>query len=216
MALSEEAVKELISKLDADREAYLNTLNKAHLVLNQALTSVANSNSTSNTTLVSSVVQPNTSIGLTKLTDLQSVSSEQRLTHYPILRNHAITTGESVRKTSMFSGDDDEVESEHDESFFVQKPLAPESWSENDLVNHVKTHKWKSHGRRILEDILDDARFRVSSGGAREEGTTCSELSLAKNRNRLTLYSHTVFAINISSERRFSQRSQQHVSRRGL
>lgn len=158
MVLDDTAVKDLIRKLDADREAYLSTLNKAHQLLAQALTTIE----TATPPALASPISPTNALALNKLSDLHSVTSDRALAH-PLLRNNPPTiAGESVRRSSTFTGDDDEIDSEHDDAFFVQRPLVPEVYSEADLARHLTSHRWSRYGRKILEDVLDDPRLASS------------------------------------------------------
>jgi hypothetical protein len=61
---------------------------------------------------------------------------------------------DSVRKPSLYTGEEDSAESEDDESFFVQDTLPPESFVEEDLNHHIRTYQFEPHAQAILEEIL--------------------------------------------------------------
>ncbi len=129
MALDSAGVKELLQKLDTDREAYLSSLTKAHETLARALK-------------VSNIRGPNSPSAVPR-------SPTPRLQP----RNTNLTTlfdVENLQKGSIFTGEDSS-DREDDESLFVQDPLPPESFSEDDFRNHLKHHDWDEYARRILE-----------------------------------------------------------------
>jgi hypothetical protein len=63
---------------------------------------------------------------------------------------------DSVRKPSLYTGEEDSSESEDDESFFVQDILPPESFAKEDLNHHLRSYRFETHAQDILEEILKD------------------------------------------------------------
>lgn len=137
MALDDAAVKELLQKLDADREAYLTNLTKAHEVLARALTAASNNPSPNSQAVPRSPTEtsPRIQARNTGLASLLDVDNQQ--------------------KGSIFTGEESS-DSEDDESLFVQDTLPSESFSEDDLRHHLKHHAWDEHAKRVLEPVLQD------------------------------------------------------------
>jgi hypothetical protein len=63
---------------------------------------------------------------------------------------------DSLRKPSLYTGEEDSSESEDDESFFVQDTLPPESFVDEDLNHHIRSYRFEPHAQAILEEILKD------------------------------------------------------------
>lgn len=148
MALDSVAVKELLQKLDADREAYLTTLTRAHETLAQAL--VKSSQDPITLSAPTSAASPSTpTLSSTTFPSWKRAPSS----HLDI---------ESFKKGSLVSGSfisgDTSSESDDDESFFVQQTLPEESFTESNLRRHLEDHRWDEHGRFVLGDLLRDKR----------------------------------------------------------
>jgi CorA-like Mg2+ transporter protein len=139
MALDNAVVKELLHKLDADREAYLTSLTKAHQTLAQALTASNNSRPGSPPAV------PRSPSSLTRSPRLQA-------------RNAGLVSlfdADNPKKGSIFTGEES-TDSEDDESLFVQETLPPESFSEDDFRHHLRHHEFDDYGRKILEPVFLD------------------------------------------------------------
>jgi hypothetical protein len=63
---------------------------------------------------------------------------------------------DSVRKPSLYTGEEDSSESDDDESFFVQDTLPPESFAEEDLNRHIRSYRFEPHAQAILKEILKE------------------------------------------------------------
>jgi CorA-like Mg2+ transporter protein len=138
MALDRAAVKEILQKLDDDREAYLTSLTKAHESLARALTG-------------SSIPRPNSPPPAAPRSPSESNSQS-------LPRSTGLTSlfdPENPQKSSIFTGEESS-DSDDDESLFVQQTLPPESFSEDDFRDHIKNHRWDEHGQRILGPVLHD------------------------------------------------------------
>ena len=135
MALDTETAQELIRKLAEDRAAYLDTIDRTHDLLAQALTAVSGGKPPP------------------KLT-AETVRRTENV------RRDTNGTGdiESVLKDSTFSGED-ETDSEDDESLFVQQELPEERYDEEGLKKHIQEHQWTEFSRAIVSDILDDQKL---------------------------------------------------------
>ncbi|KAF1984063.1 hypothetical protein K402DRAFT_359858 [Aulographum hederae CBS 113979] len=129
MALDAETAKELVRKLTADRDAYLDSLNRTHELLLQIISSSAT---------------------------VPYAPSVPRLTA-DVFRQLPTTTldVESVQKGSGYSGDFDS-DTDDGQSLFVQTPLDLEEYSEEGFRKHLKTHPWTFAGKEILYDIFED------------------------------------------------------------
>jgi hypothetical protein len=139
-------VQEILKKLDADREAYLATLSQVHKTLAHVL---AQSNSIAETP---TPADPNVRIP-------NSSAFPGSPTLPPSIRGNRPGSGSvlelgSYKKGSIFTGEESS-DSEDDESFFVQNTLPKEHFSEEDLVEHLSTYDWSSHGRLMLGDLVD-------------------------------------------------------------
>lgn len=148
MALDTAAVRDLLQKLDTDREAYLTTLTRAHETLAQALLSSAKEPTSSPIPVPAPAATPSTP---TLSPSIPQFPSRKRApsSHLDL---------ESFKKGSLLSGSfisgDTSSESDDDESFFAQQTLPPQSFTEDDLRAHLRLHQWDEHGQIILGDLL--------------------------------------------------------------
>lgn len=127
MALDAATAQELVRKLAADREAYLETLNKSHELLIQLITG--------NTIVPSSL---------------------PRLTS-DVFRQFPTSTldVESVQKGSGFSGDFD-TDSDDPQSLSIQNPLSTEEFTEQGFKKHLLEYKWPEASKKILHGVLEN------------------------------------------------------------
>jgi hypothetical protein len=139
MALDDAVVREILKKLEADREAYLTTLAKTHELLARALT--AKTVPTSPTTVRGLEIVPETA-------QLERAHEPTRRAGIP----------ESLGQSSTFSVEDDEA-TDDDESLFVQETLPPETYSEEQLRKHLKTYSWNEYGHSILGSLPRDHQY---------------------------------------------------------
>ena len=130
-------VQDLIKRLEEDRKAHLESINKTHELLKQLIgTSTAGSPST-----------PFTS---------------ERSRRYTGTTFATTLDVESVQKSSTLSAND-ESDTDEDEALFVQDPLPPESYDEDGLKKHIRTYKWTDAGKNILESLLDKPEILQST-----------------------------------------------------
>jgi CorA-like Mg2+ transporter protein len=155
MALESAAVKELLQKLDTDREAYLTSLTKAHEILARALS-------------VSNIPRPNPPPVPRSPTEWIT-RVQTRNTSDPGLTS--LIGPENPQKGSIFTGEESS-DSEDDESLFVQETLPSESFSENDFRHHLKHHGWDKFARGILESVLQDKELLGASILFQDDGVT--------------------------------------------
>ena len=122
-------VQDLIKRLEEDRKAHLESINKTHELLKQLIgTSTAGSPST-------------------------PITSE-RSRRYTGTTLAATLDVESVQKSSTLSAND-ESDTDEDEALFVQEQLADESYNEDGLKKHICEYNWTDAGKNILESLLD-------------------------------------------------------------
>jgi hypothetical protein len=127
MALDAAAAQELVRKLSADREAYLETVNKTHELLVQLIASNGN---------------------------IANPSPPPRLTSdaFRVIPSSTLDV-ESVQKGSGFSGDFD-TDSDDPHSLSVQDPLATEEFSEKGFREHLSRYKWSAASSEIVQGVL--------------------------------------------------------------
>ena len=147
MALEPAAIQELIKKLDLDRTTYLTTLSQFHDRLTQALSAY---NQAPIISTSGSQIGPPLSLQSPIARPARASFTAASVTPSSFLE---LT---SNKKPSLLSYEDESSESGDDESFFVQDPLPQEFHSQEKLKEHIKTYPWKSHGRWILDTLLND------------------------------------------------------------
>jgi hypothetical protein len=130
MALDAAAAQELVRKLQADREAYLETVNKSNELLIQLIASYG---------------------------QISPPSSQPRLTSDAFNRLLPSSTidVESVQKGSAggFSGEFD-TDSDDGQSLSVQVPLAAEQFTEMGFRDHLLKYDWPEASKEVLKTIL--------------------------------------------------------------
>lgn len=134
MALDAATAQEMIKKLADDQAQYLNTLNRAHEILAQALTAAATGRSGPRLT----------SEGIRQVTTN---------------RNAAKVEVESVKrdsKGSILSEEDDEPSTEDNESLFASEHLPTRQHDEEAFRKHLKDHAWTDAGKAIIHDLLEN------------------------------------------------------------
>ena len=134
MALDATTAQEMIKKLADDQAQYLNTLNRAHELLAQALTSAATGKPAPR--LTSEGIRRNkTSSALPKL-EVESVKKDS--------------------KGSVVSAEDDESSTDDNESLFASQHLPTRVHHRDDFKKHLHEHEWSAAGRAILHDVLEN------------------------------------------------------------
>ncbi|KAF2993709.1 hypothetical protein E8E14_001880 [Neopestalotiopsis sp. 37M] len=147
MVLDEQKLETLIKRLDEQRQAYLESQDLLHQLLEEAreppqspLPVVPQSPQTS---LTSRTVSPS---------------------HPDPMRRRKISTGlDSVitSSASRATGEDSDEE-ETAEEFFAQTPLEHQAYTEEGLQEHLASYKWPEEGQRILADVLDAPKRLLS------------------------------------------------------
>jgi hypothetical protein len=137
----------LIRELDTQHAAYLETFSKVHELLAQNVAATASKD----------VPQPETS---PSPPDGRSQRSHRKSTRTAseLERNVLLISGGSstlpASSASRTTGDTSDSDSDDDEVLYVQTPLEPQAHEMEGLRNHLKTHSWDKHGRRILDGIV--------------------------------------------------------------
>jgi CorA-like Mg2+ transporter protein len=155
MALDNAVVRELLQKLDNDREAYLTSLTKAHETLARALTA-------------SNVSSPN-SPAVPRSPNESSLRLQSRNTGINSI--FEVENPHNPQKGSIFTGEESS-DSEDDESLFVQETLPPETFTEDDFRDHLRQHEWDEYARRILEPVLLDKELLRAPKLFQDDGIT--------------------------------------------
>ena len=146
-------VQDLIKRLEEDRKAHLESINKTHELLKQLIgASTAGSSST-----------PFTS---------------ERSRRYTGTTLATTLDVESVQKSSTLSANDDS-DTDEDEALFVQDLLPAESYAEDGLKRHIREYNWTDAGKNILEGLLDKPEVlqRTSVFPTRDPAEDCAQLS---------------------------------------
>lgn len=130
MALDAATAHELIKKLEEDRATYLDTISKTHDLLAKILDVQAIEKPP--TPLTTETLRRNTG------TTLATITTDDVVT---------------VPKDANFSIDE-ELDTDDDESLFVQHTLPAKSYDEEGLRKHIRDYAWTEAGRSMLRDIL--------------------------------------------------------------
>ena len=138
MALDAATAQEILNKLAEDRTQYLETLNRAHNVLAQALSAAG-----------SDKPLPQFAFHAARRNTADTFDTKPTLDRLDT---------DSTQKNSSFSFED-ESESDDDESLFVQQTLPAETYDEEGLRRHILGYDWTEAGKAILEDIVDDRKI---------------------------------------------------------
>lgn len=156
MALDNDGVLALIQQLEADRKAYLSTFEKIHDTLSQALHSQPKGPESRSPVPARPTVSFPTSLPfpgpdqpLASPKTPPSTSSHQSAPSSRILDHPHYA---QQPKESIFTGESSDTED--DESFFAQDTLPPRDFTEDDLIEHLKTHPWDIYSKYILRDLL--------------------------------------------------------------
>ena len=130
MALDTATAQELIRIINADRERYLDSLNRTTELLQKA-------------------------IAASGAIDSGPVSRPQPLTADGLQRSAfaAIEIESTDHAGSAYTGEDDSSAGDGD-SFFADSALEDESYDIEGLINHIRTHKWSTAGVKILRGVL--------------------------------------------------------------
>lgn len=140
-------VEELVKKLDAERDAYLATLQQLHEAFTRTVAASNASTPTSPAPAQSAPARP----VFDRVARL-SMSESDRKTAAPL---------SSVYKSSMISGEEEEL-SDDDEALYVQDLLPAVAHDDEDLRSHLKKYGWDDSSRKILEPILtSENRLKV-------------------------------------------------------
>ncbi len=127
-------VETLIRQLDAQKDAYLEAFQKIHDRLTQDL-AAGSSRPRANSRLSSSVPSSE-----------RNSDSKASTT--------AAATSVHLSSTSKSTGDDSD---EEDEALYAQGALDTESYAEEGLRAHLRTHKFREYEKQILYGVVDDS-----------------------------------------------------------
>jgi len=160
MALDAATAQELIRQLTADRNQYLENVNRTTDLLIKAIAASGG--------IINHSPPP-------RIPQLLTADTLRRNTIAGI-------EVESVNHTnSVFTGDD-ESSVDDGESLFVDRPLKPDSYTVTGLREHIRNHKWSTAGRQILRDIIGNEHvlqrptlFPTSVGSSDDRSHLCHD-----------------------------------------
>ena len=139
MALDTTTAQELIRIINADRERYLESLNRTTELLHKAI-GASGAVDNGSATRPQTRPQPLTAEGLRRSTFA------------------ALEIESTDRAGSAYTGED-ESSAGDGESIFADTPLQDESYDIDGLINHIRTYAWKSAGRIILGNVLGNEKL---------------------------------------------------------
>jgi hypothetical protein len=128
--------EELLKKLDAERDAYLATLQELHDALTRTIIATTPTSAAPPTSTPARPV-------LDRVARLSMSESDCK----------AVATLPSLYKSSIFSGEEEEP-SDDSEPLYVQDPLPAVAFDDEHLRAHLKNHGWDDCAKKILEPIL--------------------------------------------------------------
>jgi hypothetical protein len=148
--MSVETLLAQLKQLETQRDAYLETFNKAHKAVADTLAKQGERRAT-RPSLEVPVSLPGSPTLQTPIPSLSVVP--------PALSRKPSTVGGPGYRDGNFDAstvsDDSESEDEDDE-FFVKHPLPTRSFDHEHLRHHLKTYQFDSHGRQILTSVIND------------------------------------------------------------
>lgn len=75
------------------------------------------------------------------------------------LKSPSATGFDSLIKSSVSRATGEDSDSDEDEEdYYVQTPLEPQEYDHEGLRQHLQSYKWMSDGRKVLGDVLSDAK----------------------------------------------------------
>ncbi|KAK4695499.1 hypothetical protein P7C71_g2261, partial [Lecanoromycetidae sp. Uapishka_2] len=161
-SLDAATVQGILKRLEEDRKAYQDSLNRTHELLAQVLSAqVSGIGSLAVPTRPPTVgSKPSPRLAPTSLPSPSlptQHSSERRGTGNTLDTFTTLHDG-SAQKTSTLSAED-ESDTDEDEELYVQGLLEPEEYDEGGLRRHLQTYQWTEASRRILQDVIEDEQF---------------------------------------------------------
>lgn len=129
--------EELLKRLDEQHQAYLQTFKLVHEALTQTV--VANTGSPASPPL-----QP---VG-------NSATKRRRRSTLEVDADRPEPRKPSTYHSSVLTGESDE--SDEDDELYVQTPLIRYKYEDEDLRNHLQTHKFNEEGQLLLDTIVRD------------------------------------------------------------
>lgn len=121
--------QDLIKRLEEDRKAHIESIDKTHELLKQ---------------LISASAAGSSSVPFTS----------ERSRRYTGTTLATTLDVESVQKSSTLSTNE-ESDKDDDEALFVQDFLPAESYNEDGLKKHIREYSWTDAGKNILQGLLD-------------------------------------------------------------
>lgn len=171
MALENDTVNRLIAQLEADRQAYLSSQNK----LQEALVNILNRQPAQPETFhppqfarrltVGSAEDPNLPRRPTSLTSRRTNSIGVDSTDKTLASSRkSYVVDEAGRKVLSVYSADDSSDSDDDESFYATEHLSCESYSEDDLRQHIRNYDFEPHARLIFGPLRRSEKLYSQNG----------------------------------------------------
>ncbi|KAI6909121.1 hypothetical protein KC334_g4225 [Hortaea werneckii] len=142
-------INQLLVRLDAQRDAFLESFRAVHELLAQNIAASAGAPSgqpaASTGTPTSEPEQRSPRPSVTR-------PDPDRVAHIRKTSTglNTITTSSGSRRTGEDSDNDDDGE-----DYYVATPLEPRSHGEESLRKHLQSYKWNPYGAKILETVID-------------------------------------------------------------
>ncbi|KAI6819549.1 hypothetical protein KC342_g14008 [Hortaea werneckii] len=142
-------INELLVRLDAQRDAFLESFRAVHELLAQNIAASAGASSgqpaASTGTPTSEPEQRSPRPSVTR-------PDPDRVAHIRKTSTglNTIATSSGSRRTGEDSDNDDDGE-----DYYVATPLEPRSHDEESLRKHLQSYKWNPYGAKILETVID-------------------------------------------------------------
>ena len=142
-------IDELFRRLDAHREAYLETFQKTHEAVAQILASASNG-STSTSVAATAPLSPLEPPSSPRGSVSRAVSDREHVRK----TSTGLSTLQTSSSASKATGEDSDDDS--DESLYVQELLEPQSFDHEELREHLREYDFDDYGKKILEGVVDD------------------------------------------------------------
>jgi len=141
-----ETVQALLEKLDLQRQAYLETNDQLQALLIQILLQ----------TQSSPILYQQPAITYADIRRIEPANAKSKTATSIKSRRRGSSTvydASASKKGSLYTAEGDSSDSDEGD-FFAQNPLPAESYTEDQLREHLKEHKWHPHARLMLGDLI--------------------------------------------------------------
>ena len=149
------SVQAILKKLEDDRKAYQESLNRTHELLTQVLSAQVAGNGTlaASAKVPSITSSPSPRLRPTNPPASPPPTQERRGTGTTLDTFITLNDGRPQNPSTLSA--EDESDTDEDEALYVQDPLPPQSHHEEGLKEHIREHKWTETGKKILGNLLE-------------------------------------------------------------